>query len=135
MKKLIFIFLLFSKTVFSDVKNINNEELKHLLKKGVPLVDIRTEKEWSKTGIIKNSFLVSMINQKGRYSFEDWSKRFSSVKLKNNSAILICAVGGRSDYLAKLLGSRNENIVIYNVKKGIYNWIADNNPIVKYNKN
>ena len=135
MKKLIVIFLLFSKTVFSDVKNINNEELKHLLKKGVPLVDIRTEKEWSKTGIIKNSFLVSMINQKGRYSFEDWSKRFSSVKLKNNSAILICAVGGRSDYLAKLLGSRNENIVIYNVKKGIYNWIADNNPIVKYNKN
>ena len=135
MKKLIIIFLLFSKTVFSDVKNINNEELKHLLKKGVPLVDIRTEKEWSKTGIIKNSFLVSMINQKGRYSFEDWSKRFSSVKLKNNSAILICAVGGRSDYLAKLLGSRNGNIVIYNVKKGIYNWIADNNPIVKYNKN
>ena len=135
MKKLIVIFLLFSKTVFSDVKNINNEELKRLLKKGVPLVDIRTEKEWSKTGIIKNSFLVSMINQKGRYSFEDWSKRFSSVKLKNNSAILICAVGGRSDYLAKLLGSRNENIVIYNVKKGIYNWIADNNPIVKYNKN
>ena len=135
MKKLIVIFLLFSKTVFSDVKNINNEELKHLLKKGVPLVDIRTEKEWSKTGIIKNSLLVSMINQKGRYSFEDWSKRFSSVKLKNNSAILICAVGGRSDYLAKLLGSRNKNIIIYNVKKGIYNWIADNNPIVKYNKN
>ena len=135
MKKLIVIFLLFSKTVFSDVKNINNEELKHLLKKGVPLVDIRTEKEWGKTGIIKNSLLVSMINQKGRYSFEDWSKRFSSVKLKNNSAILICAVGGRSYYLAKLLGSRNENIVIYNVKKGIYNWISDNNPIVKYNKN
>ena len=135
MKKLIIIFLLFSKTVFSDVKNINNEELKHLLKKGVPLVDIRTEKEWSKTGIIKNSLLVSMINQKGRYSFEDWSKRFSSVKLKNNSAILICAVGGRSDYLAKLVVSRNKNIVIYNVKKGIYNWIADNNPIVKYNKN
>ena len=135
MKKLIVIFLLFSKTVFSDVKNINNEELKHLLKKGVPLVDIRTEKEWSKTGIIKNSLLVSMINQKGRYSFEDWSKRFSSVKLKNNSAILICAVGGRSDYLAKLVGSRYENILIYNVKKGIRNWIADNNPIVKYNKN
>ena len=135
MKKLIVIFLLFSKTVFSDVKNINNEELKHLLKKGVPIIDIRTEKEWSKTGIIKNSLLVSMINQKGRYSFEDWSKRFSSVKLKNNSAILICAVGGRSDYLAKLIGGRNENIVIYNVKKGIYNWIADNNPIVKYNEN
>ena len=135
MKKLIVIFLLFSKTVFSDVKNINNEELKHLLKKGVPLVDIRTEKEWSKTGIIKNSLLISMINQKGRYSFEDWNKRFSSVKLKNNSAILICAVGGRSDYLAKLVVSRNKNIVIYNVKKGIYNWIADNNPIIKYNKN
>ena len=135
MKKLIIICLLFSKTVFADVINIDNKELKELLKKGIPIVDVRTKQEWQNTGIIKNSFLISMINEKGRYSFEDWLKRFSDIKLENNSVILICAVGGRSYYLANVVRKIKENVKIYNVKKGIKNWITYNNPIVKYNQN
>ncbi len=135
MKKLLFFFLFISNTVFGDVINIDNKELKQLIEKGIPVVDVRTEEEWKKTGIIKNSFLVSMINKKGRYSFQDWSQRFSKIKLKNNSVILMCAVGGRSYYLAKTMNGKEKNIKIYNVQKGILNWIINHNPIVNYDQN
>ncbi len=135
MKKLIFIFIFLIQNAYSDVISINNQKLDELLKKGIPIIDVRTEKEWNKTGIIKNSFLVSMINKRGRYSFSDWMKRFSDINLKNNSAILICAVGGRSLYLAKMIQSVTDDLRIYNVEKGIHDWIINKKPIVKVDGN
>ncbi len=132
MKLAIIFFLLFSNIVFADIIDINNEELKKLIKKGIPIIDVRTKKEWVKTGIIKNSHLISMINDKGRYSLENWFNEFSKIKLKNNSTILICAVGGRSFYIAKILNDRKENITVYNLQKGILNWIKKQNPTEKY---
>ena len=132
MKFSIIFFLLFSNIVFADIIDINNEELKKLIKKGIPIIDVRTKKEWVKTGIIKNSHLISMINDKGRYSLENWFNEFSKIKLKNNSTILICAVGGRSFYIAKILNDRKENITVYNLQKGILNWIKKQNPTEKY---
>ena len=124
-------FILISNTVFGDIIEIDNYKLKELTKRGIPIVDIRTKKEWVTTGIIKNSHLISMINDKGKYSLEDWFRKFSEIKLKDNSVIIICAVGGRSYYIAKVIDSIKENITIYNLQKGIVHWIRKNNPTIK----
>tara|TARA_B100001769_G_C21681566_1_gene377441 strand:+ start:41 stop:448 length:408 start_codon:yes stop_codon:yes gene_type:complete len=135
MKKLLIIIIFFSNTVFAEVINIGNEKLKMLLKQDIPIVDVRNKNEWETTGIISKSYLISMLNHNGKYSLENWYNQFSKIKLKNNSVVLICAVGGRSYYLAKIISHYKKNIKVYNVKKGIKNWIKFNNPVVKYNVN
>ena len=51
--------ILFSKFSFADVEKINNEQLKNLIgSKAIPLIDIRTPKEWLETGVIKGSYLI-----------------------------------------------------------------------------
>ncbi len=132
MKILIIILLLISKTVFADIINIDNKKLKNLLKQGIPVIDVRTKKEWIKTGVIKNTYLISMINEQGKYSLKDWYKQFLKIELKNNAVVIICAVGGRSKYISKILHNVNKEINVYNLEKGIVHWIADNNPIIKY---
>ena len=123
-----------SKTAFSDVFDVDNKKLKILLDQNIKLVDIRNLSEWKETGIISKSHLLSLVDKKGNYSLTRWYQSFSKIKLRNNSVILICAVGGRSKYIARILNSVDKNLTIYNVKKGILNWIENKNPVVKYQK-
>ena len=135
MKKIIIIFLLISKPVFSEVKNIGNERLIELIEQNVPVIDVRTEKEWKKTGVIRNSYLISMVDKNGKYSLDRWYNNFLKIDLQKDSVVLICAVGVRSSYLAKLLRRTNENLQIYNLSKGILNWIENKYPVTSlFNK-
>ena len=113
MKVLIILLILISKTTLSEVINVDNKKLKKLMTRGIPIIDVRTEKEWKATGILKKSYLISMINDKGKYSLDDWFKKFSQIKLKNNSI-------------------EGNNITIYNLRRGILHWIEKNNPVLKY---
>ena len=124
-----------SKTTFAEVFDVDNKKLKMLLDQNIKLVDIRTVSEWKKTGVISKSHLLSLVDEKGNYSLQNWYQNFSKIKLRNNSVILICAVGGRSKYIAKILNSIDKNLTIFNVKKGILNWIKNKNPVVKHLKN
>ena len=45
------IFLFFSQICFAEIKVINNIEVKDLISKGVPLIDIRSPIEWKETGV------------------------------------------------------------------------------------
>ena len=135
MKKILIILILLSKTTFAEVLDVDNKKLKILLDQNIKLVDIRTVSEWKKTGVIAKSHLLSLVNEKGKYSLQEWYQNFSKIKLGNNSVILICAVGGRSKYIAKILNSIDKSLTIYNVKNGILNWIKNKNPVVTYLKN
>ena len=63
MKIVIVIFILFTKFVNAEVININNKELSNLIEKEIKIIDVRNQNEWKSTGIIKGSFLVSLLNQ------------------------------------------------------------------------
>jgi rhodanese-related sulfurtransferase len=132
MRTILIFLLLISNTVFAEIINIDNKKLKKLIKQGIPVIDVRTKKEWIKTGVISDTYLISMINEEGKYSLKDWYKQFSKIELKDDAVVLICAVGGRSSYIAKILQSTNKDIDIFNLEKGIKNWIAENNPTYKY---
>ena len=135
MKKILIVLVMLSKTTFAEVFDVDNKKLKMLLDQNIKLVDIRTVSEWKKTGVISKSHLLSLVDEKGNYSLQNWYQNFSKIKLRNNSVILICAVGGRSKYIAKILNSIDKNLTIFNVKKGILNWIKNKNPVVKHLKN
>ncbi|MCK5166474.1 MAG: FKBP-type peptidyl-prolyl cis-trans isomerase [Rhodospirillaceae bacterium] len=110
--------------------NINNDELKALLNKGVTIVDIRTAKEWAETGIIKGSKLITSFDESGR-PVQTFPESFGKVAGKNDEVILICRSGNRTATIAAYLADRVGYKNVYNVTDGINEWLKDKNPVVK----
>lgn len=50
---------------------------------------------------------------------------------KNAPAVLICRTGNRTDKLARELMEKHGYTRIYNVRRGIAGWIAENHPVAK----
>ena len=129
MKIVIVIFILFTKFVNAEVIDINNRELSNLIEKEIKIIDVRTLNEWRSTGIIKGSFLISLLNKDKKFIFKDWYELFNKKFGSNQSIIFICASGVRSNYISHLVKKKKPDLVIYNLKKGINNWIRSGNKI------
>ena len=123
MKIFLVIFVLFTKFVNAEVININNKELSNLIEKEIKIIDVRTQNEWKSTGIIKGSFLVSLLNKNKKFIFEDWFAMFENNFGRNKSIIFICASGVRSIYISNLVKKKKPDLKIYNHKRGINYWI------------
>ena len=123
MKILLLIFVLFTKFVNAEVVDINNKELSNLIEKEIKIIDVRTQNEWKSNGIIKGSFLRSLLNKNKKFIFEDWYKMFNNKFGRNKSIIFICASGIRSNYISHLVKNKDPDLTVYNLKKGINNWI------------
>ena len=123
MKNLLIVFILFTKFVNAEVVNINNRELSNLIEQEIKIIDVRTQNEWKSTGIIKGSLLISLLNKNKKFIFEDWYEIFKKKLNRNNSIIFICASGVRSNYISHLVKKKKPDLIVYNLKKGINNWI------------
>lgn len=122
---------LLSFPVFADIKDIDNNMLQSLLKEKVALIDIRTPEEWKETGIIEGSHLLTFFDKNGRYNIEKWLKDLEQIIKKNQPVILICRTGNRTLPVSDLLDKKVGYQTVYNVKKGIMDWIKAAKPIVK----
>ena len=129
MKILLVIFILFSKFVSAEVIDIDDRELSNLIEKEIKIVDVRTQNEWKSTGIIKGSVLISLLDKKNKFIFENWYEDFNKKMSKNVSVIFVCAVGVRSKFISNLVNKKKPDLKIYNLKKGINNWIRSGNKI------
>ncbi len=111
--------------------SVSNDQLKALLAKGVPLVDIRRPEEWRQTGIIEGAHTITLFGPGGQV-YPDFFDKLARIAPKDKPVALICRTGNRtrvaSDYLTKKLGYTR----LYNVKHGITGWIRQGNPVVKY---
>ena len=104
---LIFLFLLgMAMNVMSETKNIDNEELQDLIDSGVPVIDVREEFEWIKTGIIEGSHLITFFDSAGNYDVTKWMLRLKEIVIYSDPLILICRSGRRSGIGAEY---RSEN--------------------------
>ena len=132
MKILFVIFVLFTKFVNAEVIDINNRELSNLIEKEIKIIDVRTQREWKSIGIIKGSFLISLLNKNKKFIFEDWYAMFENKFGKNESIVFICASGVRSNYISHLVQRRKPDLKIYNLEKGINHWIRSGNKIYRF---
>ena len=131
MKILLFIFILFSKYSTAEVIYIDNRELNDLIEKEIKIVDVRTQNEWKSTGIIKGSILISLLDKKNKFIFENWYKDSNKKISRNESVIFVCGSGVRSKYISNLINKKKPDLKIYNLKKGINNWIRSGNKIYR----
>ena len=133
MKILLVIFVFFIKFVNAEVIDINNRELSNLIKKEIKIIDVRTLNEWKSTGIIRGSFLISLLNKDKKFIFKDWYKMFNNKFDRNKSIIFVCASGVRSNYISHLVKKKKPDLIVYNLKKGINSWIRSGYNVERLN--
>ena len=123
-------FLLTVKTVFAEIVNINNEQIKELTKINIPIVDVRRSSEWDQTGVVPNSILLTFFDKKGNYNLYEWYKQLRLKINEGEPIILICRTGRRTRIIAEMMDKKFDN-VIYNAKGGITSWIDEKLKTVK----
>ena len=110
---------------FSD---LDNEALKAKIAAGVPVIDIRRPDEWTSTGVIDGSHLITFFDQQGQANpgfFEEMSKLAGP----NDEVIFLCRSGNRSGVLSEYLAEKAGYTRVYNVAGGMLDWIGAGNPV------
>ena len=110
--------------------NIDYTALKALLDRDVKIVDLRRKREWKKTGVIKNSTLLTAFDGAGNFirSFPASLKKYVA---PNDAVALICGEGVRSSIIANMLTVQAGYTTVYNVTGGIEGWLKNGNPVVR----
>jgi len=108
--------------------NLDNKQLKTMLKQSVPIYDVRRPDEWRQTGVIEGSQLLTFVDAGGQVK-PDFLVRFTSAIDKNDPVILICRTGNRTSKLARHLVEKMGFTQVYNVRNGITQWISEEQPI------
>ncbi len=130
-KALFFLLLLLSLPVGAAVSNIDNAGLEKLISQGVPVIDIRRPEEWQQTGVIKGSHLITFFDKRGNYNVQAWLQKLAPIAGKDDPFVLICRTGHRSSVVSRFLDEKVGYTKVYNVQKGITDWIARGKPVVK----
>ena len=126
------IFLMISSMPLSaEVVEVNNDKIEELIKVGVPLVDIRTEREWYETGVIDQSNLLTFFDKYGASKVEEWISKLEEVAGRKDPVIIICRSGRRSRIVANYLVKKENYLIVYHATNGIKSWIESNNKIVE----
>ena len=118
-------------TVKAEVIEIGNNALASLVDKQVPIIDIRRQEEWSQTGIIEGSILMTFFDKEGKAEVDTWLQNLDLVANKNEPFILICRTGRRTGLVANFLSKKLKYEKVYDVTDGITEWIRKGNTVVK----
>ena len=129
---IITIFLMISSmSLFAEIVEVNNDKIDKLIKVGIPLVDIRTEREWYETGVIDQSNLLTFFDKYGNSKVEEWITKFEKIAGRKDPVIIICRSGRRSRIVANYLVQKENYLTVYHATNGIKSWIESNNKIVE----
>ena len=117
--------LLTIKSAFADIVDVNNEQIKELLKNNIPIVDIRRSSEWDQTGVVPKSILLTFFDKEGNYNYDEWYEKLRLEIDEGKPIILICRTGRRTQIIAKMMEIKKFDNIIYNAKNGITSWIDE----------
>ena len=113
------------KFAFADIVDVNNKQIKELLKNNIPIVDIRRSSEWEQTGVVPKSILLTFFDKEGNYNYNEWYENLRLEIDEGKPIILICRTGRRTAIIAKMMEIKNFDNIIYNAKSGITSWINE----------
>ena len=134
MKLIILILCLFlSHLASAEVLKVNNSEIIELMKKGVPIVDIRRADEWADTGVIDSSNLLTFFDKDGKYNIDLWLSKLDKLIDVNKPFIIICRSGRRSGSVSKYLDEQFNYDKVYDATNGMVSWLNAKNKTIKPN--
>ncbi|MGF1642772.1 MAG: rhodanese-like domain-containing protein [Thiotrichales bacterium] len=109
--------------------DISADELKKLIAEGVPVIDIRTPQEWQQTGVVEGSVLLTLFSNYGGVN-PDFVPKLTEMVATDDPVILLCRTGSRTRTAAEALVNQLHYKNVYNVDRGILDWIARGHPVV-----
>ncbi|MBF0246795.1 MAG: FKBP-type peptidyl-prolyl cis-trans isomerase [Alphaproteobacteria bacterium] len=110
--------------------DISNDQLKALLARGVPIIDLRRAEEWVQTGVVEGSHLITAFDKTGRV-MPDFVDKFTQVVKPEQEVVIICRTGNRTAAIAGALNEQLGYAKIFNVTRGITDWIKAGNTVIK----
>ena len=114
----------------AEVVDIDNATLQTLLDEGIPIIDVRRSDEWTETGVIENSNLLTFFDAQGGYDAEYWEQGLNAFATSDKPVILICRSGGRSSTISQWLSKKMGYAKVYNVAEGILSWKSQGGAVV-----
>ena len=115
---------------------ITSDELNNLLNKNAVVLDIRTEDQWIKTGVIKESFQETAFDKNGKFNvyLMDRVRALAGAESQNIEIIFVSHDGETASILgnafAEDLGFKN----VYVLDGGIKAWISEEKALVSFLK-
>jgi len=100
-----------------------------LLAEGVKLVDLRRPLEWSKTGVVEGSTLLTSHRSNGRL-MDRFQENITEIAKPDEKLALICRSGNRSRRVAMWLAEKEGYTQVYNVTGGVTGWKKAGNATV-----
>lgn len=122
---------LFNPQLFADIYEVNNNKIIILMESGVPLIDIRTKREWYETGVIKKSNLLTFFDKDGNSNVKKWMLELEKIASKKDPVIIICRSGRRSRIVSNFLDQEANYSNVYHATNGMISWIDSKNKTVK----
>ena len=135
MKKKLIAICLYTLTAqaFAEVKEADNQEIMSLMQSGVPIIDIRRAEEWSDTGVIKQSNLLTFFDKQGNHNIDKWLPELKNIAKESDPVIIICRSGKRSGIVSKFLDEQANFTNVYNASGGMLSWVESKNKTVTPN--
>jgi len=133
LRSIIALFFALQVALLADLSDVDAKELIKLQSKNIPVIDIRTPREWKDTGIIPKSHKIMFFDEKGNYNIKEFITKLTKVvKDKNQPFILVCRTANRTktvgNFLSKQMGYKN----VKELKGGIvYGWIKEGKQTIK----
>lgn len=123
-------FFIATSAVFAETRKMGAQEAYSAVQSNEMIIlDIRSPGEWAETGVAKGAWPVTMHDPSFGPNLQKIVARYPDVPIA-----LICATGGRSNYVADVLGKNGLEGVI-DITEGMFGngkapgWIARNLPI------
>ncbi|MBP7742312.1 MAG: rhodanese-like domain-containing protein [Aliarcobacter sp.] len=75
-----------------------------MINDNIIMIDVRRPDEWEKTGIIKNSHLMTFFDEYGNHNISKWMRDFEKLVVsKDQTFVLICAHANRTRTIGNYL--------------------------------
>lgn len=122
--------LLATPLAHAEVVNIGVPQLKELLARGTPVVDVRTASEWSQSGVVAGSRTLTYFEADGSADPQKFMQQFSKIAGPTDEVVIICRSGARSAKVAAFLDQQMKYRKVYNVEGGVMGWKSAGNATV-----
>lgn len=130
MRKILLALVLVSSFLVAGVKTVSVNP--QLVNSGIKIIDIRTEREWEQTGIVKDSIPITFFDIRGNYDAQKFLDMLSKHVSKDEKFALICRTGNRTTAVSDFLGKQGFDVI--NLKGGVKSLAQKGYKLVKYTK-
>lgn len=131
---IIFYLIFISSFAKAAEQGLSNTQLQNWMKKGIKVIDVRREDEWSDTGIIPGSYRLTFYDKKNNSNLRRWLYIFSRlVRTKTTAFVLICDNSDRSKKISKILTTNKKYQKVFYLNEGITSWIEEEYRVLQYN--